>query len=277
VYTAFSHDYYRINVIRIRVPALRDKKGLFEVADNGTFFLDEVGDMSPALQVKLLRVLQEGTFLPVGGTSSRQVDVRVIAATHKDLGEMVRRGEFREDLYYRINVIRIQVPPLRDRKDDLPVLIDHFMRKHRREGQRCRALSPEALAVLQGYHWPGNIRELENEIERVLVLGGDAEVIPADLISSRIREALGAHSSSPVIGANKLPPNLPQGKLSDAVETLERDMIAQGLARTKNNKSKLARELGISRSNLILKIQKYGLGRPGGDPDDADEPEASIA
>jgi transcriptional regulator with PAS, ATPase and Fis domain len=213
----------------------------------------------------------------VGGNQGKQVDVRVIAATHKDLQEMVKKGEFREDLYYRINVIRIRVPALRERKDDLPVLMDHFMRKHRREGQKARAFAPEALQILQSYHWPGNIRELENEIERVLVLGGDAEVIPADLISSRIRDALGANSSSPVIGASKLGPSLPLGKLSDAVETLERDMIAQGLARTKNNKSKLARELGISRSNLILKIQKYGLGRGGTDPDDVDEPEASLA
>src|SRR6185295_1846003 len=139
--------------------------------DSGTFFLDEVGDMSPALQVKLLRVLQEGTFIPVGGTQVREVDVRVIAATHKDLSEMVKKSEFREDLFYRINVIRIQVPPLRDRRDDLPILIDHFMKKHRRDGQRARALASEALAVLQAYHWPGNIRELENEIERLLVLG----------------------------------------------------------------------------------------------------------
>src|SRR3712207_7869306 len=127
--------------------AVRDKKGLFEVADNGTFFLDEVGDMSPTLQVKLLRVLQEGTFLPVGGTEPREVDVRVIAATHKDLGEMVKRGEFREDLFYRINVIRVHLPPLRERRDDLPLLVDHFLRKHHREGQRARGLSPEAMTL----------------------------------------------------------------------------------------------------------------------------------
>jgi transcriptional regulator with PAS, ATPase and Fis domain len=234
--------------------AIRDKKGLFEVADGGTFFLDEVGDMSPALQVKLLRVLQEGTFLPVGGTQSREVDVRVIAATHKDLGEMVKRGEFREDLYYRINVIRVHLPPLRERRDDLPLLVDHFLRKHHREGQRARGLSSDALALLGTYAWPGNVRELENEIERLLVLGGDLELLPAELISSRIRDAVGPGGSSFLTARAT-------GRLHEAVETLEREMIHQGLLRTGNNKSRLARELGISRSNLILKIAKYGLDK----------------
>jgi transcriptional regulator with PAS, ATPase and Fis domain len=254
--------------------ALRDKKGLFEVADNGTFFLDEVGDMSAALQVKLLRVLQEGTFIPVGGTATREVNVRVIAATHKDLTEMVKKSEFREDLYYRINVIRVQVPPLRERKDDLPILLDHFMRKHRREGQRCRALGPEALGVLQGYHWPGNIRELENEIERLLVLGSDLEIIPADLISSRIKDAVAPSNGA---GAGVMKSQLALGgKLNDAVESLEREMISQGLARTRHNKSRLARELGISRSNLILKIAKYQLEKPGTVSDEPEEAEAVV-
>ena len=242
--------------------ALRDKKGLFEVADQGTFFLDEVGDMSPALQVKLLRVLQEGTFIPVGGTSPRDVDVRVIAATHKDLSQMVAKGEFREDLFYRINVIRIQVPPLRERRDDLPVLIDHFFRKHRREGQKVRGLSNEAFAVLQAYHWPGNIRELENEIERLLVLGSDLDLIPGDLISSRIRDAV-TPSAQSVFTQQSRSSLVLAGKLNDAVEALEREMISQGLTRTRFNKSRLSRELGISRSNLIIKIAKYGLDRPG--------------
>jgi transcriptional regulator with PAS, ATPase and Fis domain len=232
--------------------AVRDKKGLFEVADGGTFFLDEVGDMSPALQVKLLRVLQEGTFIPVGGTASKEVDVRVIAATHKDLAKLVEKGEFREDLFYRINVIRIQVPPLRERKDDLPMLVAHFMRKHGREGMKCRALSPEAMQVMESYSWPGNIRELENEIERLLVLGNDCELLPAELLSSRIRE--GAHH-----GPRTMLPLAPNGQLHEAVEALEREMILQGLVRTQGNRSQLARELGISRSNLILKLEKYEL------------------
>jgi len=251
--------------------ALRDKKGLFEVADEGTFFLDEVGDMSPALQVKLLRVLQEGTFIPVGGTQGKQVDVRVIAATHKDLQVMVKKNEFREDLFYRINVIRVAVPPLRDRKDDMPILIDHFMRKHKREAQKARALTPEALQIIQTYHWPGNIRELENEIERLLVLGSDLDILPADLISSRIRDAVtSGPGGATVIGANRMA-QVPVGKMNDAVETLEREMISQGLTRTKGNKSRLARELGISRSNLILKIQKYQLERPGSSTAEVEE------
>ncbi len=253
--------------------ALRDKKGLFEVADNGTFFLDEVGDMSPSLQVKLLRVLQEGAFIPVGGTALREVDVRVIAATHKDLTEMVKKGEFREDLYYRINVIRIHVPPLRERKDDLAILIDHFFRKHHREGQRARGLGVDATAVLAGYHWPGNIRELENEIERLLVLGSDLDVIPGDLISSRIKDAV-APTNGSALSASRTPMAL-AGKLNDAVESLEREMISQGLTRTRYNKSKLSRELGISRSNLILKIAKYALDRPGLD-EDKDEVEVPV-
>jgi transcriptional regulator with PAS, ATPase and Fis domain len=243
--------------------ALRDKKGLFEVADGGTFFLDEVGDMSPALQVKLLRVLQEGTFLPVGGTQLKEVDVRLIAATHKDLSQLVKQGGFREDLFYRINVIRIQVPPLRDRKDDILILIDHFIRKHHREAQRARTLSPDASQILTAYSWPGNIRELENEIERLLVLGSDLEVIPAELISSRIRDSVPE-------GAKLLVQQRESGKLNDLVENLEREVIRNGLLRTGHNKSRLARELGISRSNLILKIAKYGLDQ-GTPPQDTDE------
>ncbi len=248
--------------------AVRDKKGLFEIADGGTFFLDEVGDMSPALQVKLLRVLQEGTFIPVGGTSVKEVDVRVIAATHKDLGELVKKSEFREDLFYRINVIRVQVPPLRERRDDLPILIDHFMKKHYRPGQRPKALAPDALSIMGSYGWPGNIRELENEIERLLVLGSDLDTIPGDLISSRIRDAV-----SPG-GSNFLSVTRASGKLNDAVELLEREMISQGLQRTRYNKSRLSRELGISRSNLILKIAKYGLDKGGSDDDEGEEASA---
>src|SRR6185436_14792263 len=172
--------------------AIKDKKGLFEMADGGTFFLDEVGDMSPALQVKLLRVLQEGTFTPVGATETRTVDVRVIAATHKDLQKMVARGEFREDLYYRINVIRLLIPPLRERVEDLPMLIDHFLRKHYRGKGRLPRLSNEVMEAFQRYPWPGNIREMENEIERLLVLGGDLDVLPLELVSPRVRDADGA-------------------------------------------------------------------------------------
>jgi len=243
--------------------ALKDKKGLFEEADGGTFFLDEVGDMSPSLQVKLLRVLQEGTFMPVGGTTPRQVDVRVVAATHKDLGELVKRGEFREDLYYRINVIRIQVPPLRDRKEDLPVLVDHFLRKHHRPNARARGLAPETRALFSRYHWPGNVRELENECERLLVLGADQEWLGLDLVSPRVRDAVLPPQGNVAAAAATLP-FAALGNLNEAVELLEREMISRGLQRTHHNKSRLARELGISRSNLILKIARFGLDKGGG-------------
>src|SRR5262249_36062603 len=159
--------------------------------------------------------------IPVGGTQPREVDVRVIAATHKDLGELVKKGEFREDLFYRINVIRVQVPPLRERKDDIPVLVEHFFRKHHKPGQKCRSLAPEALGVMTSYAWPGNIRELENEIERLLVLGSDMDSVPDDLISARIRDSVGPG------GTTFLPTVRAAGKLNDAVELLERDMIAQ--------------------------------------------------
>jgi transcriptional regulator with PAS, ATPase and Fis domain len=208
---------------------------------------------SPTLQVKLLRVLQEGTFLPVGGNHPREVDVRVIAATHKDLATMVQKGEFREDLFYRINVIHLKIPPLRERREDLPMLVHHFLSKHRGAGQKPKGLSSGALETLARYSWPGNIRELENEIERLMVLGSDVELVPAELISPRILENEGlavAHAAAPLRF---------DGSLNEAVEALEKEMLLQGLKRTRNNKSRLARELGISRSNLILKIQRYGL------------------
>jgi len=206
-----------------------------------------------------LRVLQEGTFTPVGGTEQRSVDVRVIAATHKDLQKMVERGEFREDLYYRINVIKIQVPPLRERMDDLPLLCEHFLKKHWRGARggttRPPRLSDDAVLSMQRYPWPGNIRELENEIERLIVLGGDFDELPVELLSQRVREADGA-----VRPSQNARPAL-SGTLKEAVETLEREMIHQGLIRTHWNKSQLAKELGISRSNLIAKVERYGLER----------------
>jgi transcriptional regulator with PAS, ATPase and Fis domain len=229
--------------------AVADKQGLFEVADRGTFFLDEIGDMSPALQVKLLRVLQEGTFTPVGDTDSRRVDVRIIAATNKDLRQMVHRGEFREDLYYRVNVISLTVPPLRDRREDIPLLIDHFLRKNAR-GQRARQkkLLKGCFDRILEYAWPGNIRELENEIERLVVLAGDEKAIGESLLSSRIRQ----HSEASTDGHE--PSSLPA-----AVDALERNLIYETLKRNQWNKTRAALELRISRRNLIRKVSKYKL------------------
>ena len=151
--------------------AQRDQKGLFDAADGGTIFLDEIGDIPPATQVRLLRVLQEGELKPVGSADSIKVDVRVIAATHRDLPKLVKAGKFREDLFYRLNVIAIPIPPLRERIEDVPLLAHHFLRRYTdRLGKKVKTVSPEAIELLCGYRWPGNVRELENAIERAVVL-----------------------------------------------------------------------------------------------------------
>lgn len=233
--------------------ALKDKKGLFEMADKGTFFLDEIGDTSPQMQVKLLRVLQEGTFMPVGATETKRVDVRIVAATNRNLKEMVEQGTFREDLYYRLNVINIRVPPLRERKEDIPFLVDFFLNKiHETQGGHKRILMKRALEKLYDYAWPGNVRELQNEIERLCVLSGEEHKLMPELLSPKILET---SEKNKVQGARV------HGKLKDALEDLEREMIREGLRRTGWNKSKLAKELGISRAGLIMKVEKYGLDK----------------
>lgn len=233
--------------------ALKDKKGLFEIADKGTFFLDEIGDTSPTMQVKLLRVLQEGTFTPVGATETRKVDVRIVAATNRNLKEMVEQGTFREDLYYRLNVINLRVPPLRERKEDIPLLAEFFLQKSVESGDGVkRALTKRALEKLYDYPWPGNVRELQNEMERLVVLAGEDTKILPEMLSPKIMEIA---EKSKVQGARL------HGKLKDALEELERDMIREGLRRTGWNKSKLAKELGISRAGLIMKVEKYGLDK----------------
>lgn len=227
--------------------AVRDKAGLIRQADGGTLLLDEVGEMSLAMQVKLLRVLQEGVYYPVGGTTPETVDVRIVAATHRNLEAMVKEGGFREDLYYRLNVIRVDVPPLRERRDDVPLLVEHFLAK-RSAGGAAKRLHPAALQALMRYPWPGNVRELENELARLWVLAGGADVIAPALLSERIREPLAAANDA-------------TGTLDEAVEALEKRLIGEGLRRTNWNKSLLARELGMSRTSLIQKIERYGLER----------------
>jgi len=232
--------------------AIKDKKGLFEQANRGTFFLDEIGDTSPTMQVKLLRVLQEGTFIPVGATEVKKIDTRIIAATNRDLKDMVEKGTFREDLYYRLNVINLRVPPLRERKEDIPLLIEYFLEKSHVPGTEKKVMTKRALEKFYDYSWPGNIRELQNEIERVVVLAGSESKIAAEMLSSRI---LNDENKSKVQGARL------HGKLKDALEELEIEMIREGLRRTGWNKSKLAKELGISRAGLIMKVEKYGLDK----------------
>ncbi|MEZ4398571.1 MAG: sigma 54-interacting transcriptional regulator [Kofleriaceae bacterium] len=235
--------------------AVSDKPGLFEVADTGTFFLDEIGDMSPALQVKVLRVLQEGTFNRVGDTDTRHVDVRIIAATNRDLAAMVAAGQFREDLYYRIHVINLTLPPLRARVEDIPVLASYFLGRQRHgnlEGGRAKELSTGCLARMMTYPWPGNVRELENEIERLVVLSGDDGCIDEDLLSQRIRH----HHTAPAVPEL---PTLEPGSLPAAVELLERRMIVDALKRHRGNKTRASADLKVSRRNLIRLVQKYGL------------------
>lgn len=233
--------------------AHKDKKGLFEIADKGTFFLDEIGDTSPQMQVKLLRVLQEGTFTPVGAVETRKVDVRVIAATNRNLREMVEEGTFREDLYYRLNVINLRVPPLRERKEDIPLLSEYFIDLAcKRAGISKRVLTKRALEKLYDYHWPGNVRELQNEMERIVVLSGEETKITGDMLSPKIVEG---GQKTKVQGTRVI------GKLKDAIEELEMDLIKEGLRRTGWNKSKLAKELGISRAGLIMKVEKYDLDK----------------
>jgi len=227
--------------------ASSDKPGLFEAAADGTFFLDEIGDMSPTLQVKVLRVLQEGTFHRLGDTELRAVDVRILAATNRDLEAMVAAGTFREDLYYRIHVITVTLPPLRERTDDIPILIEHFLARHRR--QRPKRLAPDCTARMLAYPWPGNVRELENEIERLVVLSGEQSTIAHDLLSPRIRQWAPADGPS-TDGPDSLPA---------AVEALERRMIATSLQRHGGNKTRAADELKVSRRNLIRLVQKYQL------------------
>jgi len=236
--------------------AIADKPGLFDLAHTGTFFLDEIGDMSPALQVKLLRVLQEGTFTPVGGLDPHKVDVRVICATNRDLRAMVKEGTFREDLYYRINVINLRVPPLRDRADDIQTLTEYFLVKALQltgnpDGRK--RVSDEAMKCLLEYDWPGNVRELENEVERLVVLTGA-------LVPTIGRELLSPHIRTRALTAT---PRSSDATLSlpDALERMERSMIYETLKANRWNKTKTAQSLGISRRNLIRKVKQYGFDK----------------
>lgn len=235
--------------------AVKDKKGLFETANGGTLFLDEIGDTSLSMQVKLLRVLQEGTYLPVGATAPKKVDVRIVAATNKNLKEMMAKGEFREDLYYRINVININLPALRERHEDIPLLMEYFLKKRCDEsGKPLKTYSKKCMEKMLDYPWPGNVRELENEVERLVVLSADEKNIGPENLSPRILD-WGASAEPAFKGVNT------EGTLKDALEQLEIMMIREGLKRCNFNKSKLAKELDISRASLIMKVEKYGLDK----------------
>jgi DNA-binding NtrC family response regulator len=228
--------------------AVKDRDGLLVAAEGGTFFLDEVGEMSPQTQVKLLRALQEREVIPVGSSQSIPVNVRIIAATNRDLEEQIRKGEFRSDLYYRLNVIALHLPPLRERKDDIPILAHHFLEKMAEDGEAPRTLSDEALEALNRYAWPGNVRELENALERAVVLSARDSVIPPSALPERVRE----EPKERLI--NEAPPENP------SMEIIERAYIEWVLKAEGGNKSRAADVLGIDPSTLYRKIARYGLG-----------------
>jgi DNA-binding NtrC family response regulator len=235
--------------------AISHRDGRFTVAHKGTIFLDEIGDMSPNLQVKLLRVLQERTFEPVGSSKTLKVDVRIVAATHQDLPKLIREGRFREDLYYRLNVLPIEIPALRDRSDDLPLLIHHFLDIARQErGSRIDGVTDDAMQRLMDYHWPGNVRELENLIERMTVLVGVGEIQLEDLPAHIMAEPL-IQGWAPRVPSSGLDFNAVVGHF-------ESDLIEQALEHTHWNKNKAAGLLGLNRTTLLEKIKKRGITPP---------------
>ena len=235
--------------------AVGRKQGMFELADGGTLFLDEVGELSPALQVKLLRVLQERTLVRLGGVEPIAVDVRLIAATNRDLRERIRQGQFREDLYYRLHVVPIHMPPLRERKEDIPILIDHFLAKYGREtGKEGLYLSPAALDMLMAYHWPGNVRQLEHTIERAVIMTSIPAIQPEHI-------HLPSQESGPGEGRQAIDGGFGyDGRtMREILQEVEREVLYQTLQKERGNKLQTAKKLGISRRALLYKIQMYGL------------------
>ncbi len=228
--------------------AVSRREGRFELADRGTIFLDEVGEMSPAIQTKLLRVLQEKEFEPLGSSRTIKVDIRVIAATNKDLAKEVREGRFREDLFYRLNVVPITMPPLRERKEDIPPLADHFLAVYRKKnGKPLKGISGKALDLLVRYDWPGNIRELENCIERGVVMAREEMITPVDLPPQiqRLSGEGGKEGSTILCGMS--------------LAEMERGLIVKTLAETDGNRTRAAEILGINRRTLQNKLKQYAL------------------
>jgi two-component system response regulator AtoC len=238
------------------------KRGLFTEADGGTIFLDEVGELPMQAQVKLLRVLQESEVRPVGESRSEKVDVRVVAATLRDLQKLVERGEFREDLYFRLNVVQLKVPPLRDRADDVPLLASAFLSRFNRDFNRepqVAGFSPEAEALLKSYAWPGNVRELENAMERAVLLAEGALIAPENLPE----KLWTARPAAPTVPGLALPsPDSLQFSLKRAIERVEEQFIRAALQKTKGNRTRAAELLEISHRALLYKIKDYGI-----DPD----------
>jgi two-component system nitrogen regulation response regulator NtrX len=231
--------------------AVADRRGKFEAADGGTIFLDEIGDMSIKTQAKVLRVLQEQTMEAVGGTAPIKVDARIIAATNKDLQTEIRGARFREDLYFRLNVIPVFVPPLRERREDIPLLADHFMAEFAREyGRRVKGFEPGATAALLDYPWPGNVRELRNVIERLMIM------VPGERISAA---DLGFLDPGGLARPGQPAPPSARVTLHEARDNFERDLILRTLAEQQGNMSRTAEVLGVERSNLYRKMKAFGI------------------
>jgi DNA-binding NtrC family response regulator len=238
-----------------------EKKGLFEVADRGSLFLDEIAELDVGMQAKLLRALQERRVRRVGGSHEIPVDVRVVAATNRDLRAMVADGRFRDDLYYRINVLSIDVPPLRERRDDIPVLIDHFLKKHTRNTSRLvKGLTTEARRMMNDYGWPGNVRQLESAIERAILLCEGDMITPDDLPSELQQESRGTSA-----GAFKLPPE------GISFEEVEKNLILQAMDQTDYNITKAAKLLGLTFRTLQYRLEKFGIKKPDGKEKEPEE------
>ncbi len=237
--------------------AVKDKQGLFAVADKGTIFLDEIGETSPAIQVKLLRALEEKIITPVGSTKSMCIDVRIIAATNANLEKRVKKGEFRPDLYYRLNVFPITIPPLRDRPADIELLANYFLKRHcARMEIPEKKIVPETMALLKSYSWPGNIRQLENVLERAIILAKGSAILPSDipeLVEKSMENRITGVSSDSLTVLSKLSPDL---------DTIEKAYIYYILSENNWHKSKVAKLLGIDTSTLYRKIERYGLQPP---------------
>jgi transcriptional regulator with PAS, ATPase and Fis domain len=232
--------------------AVRDSQGMLQVAEGGTFFLDEVGETPLATQVKLLRALQEREIIPVGGTQPIKIDCRLVAATNADLEREVAEGRFRADLFYRLNVIPIKLPPLRQRRDDIPLMVDHFLKRHAANGNAPKTVSKEALELLMKYDWPGNVRELENVLERALILDEGGLIGPEDLPDMiRFGES---HRGTLVIDSPTL-----------TLEELEKEYILKVLNYTRWQKKRASELLGINASTLYRKLITYGVEKPGGE------------
>lgn len=226
-----------------------DKRGLFEEADGGSIFLDEIGDMSPITQAKLLRVLQNGEIRPVGSSTTKRVDVRVIAATNRDLVEAVSSNKFREDLYFRLNVIQIRIPPLRERLDALPTLLDHFLRRFNAKfGKNVSEIDGQAQALLQAYAYPGNVRELESIVAHAVIMCDGETVRPWDL-PDYVRQGTGTRLALPYHTGHSIP----------SIEHMEEQLIRSALEQLNGNQTETARKLGISRSTLWRKMRQYGI------------------